>query len=190
MGPDESDLTALLRAHAAGEADALERLLPRVYDELRRIARGRLRHERPDHTLAPTELVHEAFLKLMPLDRVDWQNRLHFFAIASRAMRNVLIDHAVRRGTAKRGGDRKPVPLEDVPPVEERTVEHLLALSGALERLGRLNERQAQVVECRFFGGLSLDETAQALGISPATVSRDWTVARAWLRRALDNETD
>ena len=190
MEPDETNVTALLRAHAAGDAGALDQLLPRVYDELRRIARARLRHERPDHTLAPTELVHEAFLKLMPLDRVEWQSRLHFFAIASRAMRNVLVDHAVRRGTAKRGGDWKPIPLEDVPPVEERTVDHLLALSEALERLGQLSDRQARVVECRFFGGLSLDETAAALGISPATVSRDWTVARAWLRRELGNQTD
>lgn len=189
MDPDDADITGLLRAHAAGDAGALGRLLPRVYDELRRIARGRLRHERPDHSLAPTELVHEAFLKLMPLDRVDWRSRVHFFAIASRAMRNVLVDYAARRGTAKRGGDWKAVPLEDVPPAEERTVERLLTLSEALERLGRLSERQAQVVECRFFGGLSLDETAEALGTSPATVSRDWTIARAWLRRELGHAT-
>jgi len=180
------DITELLHAHAGGDADALDRLLPRVYDELRRIAGARLRRERADHTLHATEIVHEAFMKLVPLERVDWQNRAHFFAIASRAMRNVLIDHAARRGTAKRGGGMQAVPLEEVPAGEERPLDDLIALSRALDELEQLDARQARVVECRFFGGLSLEETAEALGISPATVSRDWMFARAWLHRAMD----
>jgi RNA polymerase sigma factor (TIGR02999 family) len=185
MADGPADVTLLLRAHAAGEAGALERLLPRVYDELRRIARGRLRRERPDHTLAPTDVVNEAFLKLLPLNDVDWQSRAHFFAIASRAMRNVLIDHAVRRGAAKRGGGAPAVTIDDNSPSQELPFDELVALGEALAQLEQIDERQARVVECRFFGGLSLDETAAALGTSPATVSRDWTFARAWLHRAL-----
>jgi RNA polymerase sigma factor (TIGR02999 family) len=180
------DITELLRAHAAGDSDALDRLLPQVYDELRRIAGARLRRERPDHSLHSTEIVHEAFMKLMPLDRINWQDRAHFYALASRAMRNVLVDHADRRGTVKRGGGLVAVSLDDVPHAMERPLEDLIALSRALDELERIDERQARVVECRFFGGLDIDETAQALGISPATVSRDWSFARAWLHRSLD----
>lgn len=183
-GPTE-EITSLLLAHTAGDATALDRLLPRVYEELRRIARARLGRERPDHTLAATELVHEAFLKLVPLDQVSWQNRAHFFAIASRAMRNVLVDHAVRRAAAKRGGGTPAVTIPDDGSVTEASIEDLITLSDALERLEQLDARQARVVECRFFGGLSLDETAEALNISPATVSREWTFARAWLHREL-----
>ena len=184
MEPDPTEITAILRAHAAGDTAAIDRLLPRVYEELRRIARARLRRERTDHTFTPTDLVHEAFLKLVPLDRVNWQDRAHFFAIASRAMRNVLVDHAMRRATAKRGGGQEALTLDD-DATSEKSLDDLIALSDALERLERLDARQARVVECRFFGGLSLDETAEALSISPATVSRDWTFARAWLHREL-----
>lgn len=183
--PEGTGITELLHAHAAGDAAALEQLLPLVYGELRRIARGRLRRERPGHTLAPTELVHEAFLKLVPFARVDWRGRAHFFAIASRAMRNVLVDHAVRRGAAKRGGGAQAITLGDAAGAPEQSLDDLIALGEALERLERLDARQARVVECRFFGGLSLDETAEALGISAATVSRDWTFARAWLHHEL-----
>ena len=181
----KSQITHLLRAHAAGDATALERLLPQVYDELRRIARNRLRRERPDHTLAATELVHETFLKLMPFDRVDWRDRAHFFAVASRAMRNVLVDHAVRRGAAKRGGGVVELTLDEHDGAADHSLDDLIALGEALGRLEQLDARQARVVECRFFGGLSLDETAAALDISPATVSRDWTFARAWLHNEL-----
>lgn len=184
-GPDTNGITLLLRAHAAGDGTALDQLLPLVYDELRRMARGRLRREQAGHTLAPTELVHEAWLKLVPVERVDWRSRAHFFAIASRAMRNVLIDHAVRRGAAKRGGGAQALTLKEDDNAHEESLEDLIALGEALSRLERLDARQARVVECRFFGGLSLDETAEALGISPATVSRDWTFARAWLHREL-----
>ena len=184
-----ADVTGLLRAHAAGDPDALGRLLPRVYDELRRIARSRLRHERADHTLSTSEVVHEAFLELVPPGRVAWQSRAHFYAVASRAMRNVLVDYAMRRGTAKRGAGARALPLDD-PLAEqvaaaERPLDDLLALNDALARLEAVDPRKARVVECRFFGGLSLDETAEALGSSAATVSRDWAFARAWLHREL-----
>jgi RNA polymerase sigma factor (TIGR02999 family) len=189
--PDRTDteITALLHAHAAGDAAALEKLLPRVYSELRRIARQRMRRERAGHTLAATELVHEAFLKLVPVERVDWRGRAHFFAIASRAMRNVLVDHAVRKGAAKRGAGVRVLSIEDADATTERPLDDLIALSEALSRLERLDARQAQVVECRFFGGLSLDETAEALNTSAATVSRDWTFARAWLHNELSAMT-
>jgi RNA polymerase sigma factor (TIGR02999 family) len=184
------DITTLLQAHVAGHAHALDRLIPQVYGELHRIASGRLRRESGDHTLSATELVHEAFLKLVPLDQVDWQSRLHFFAIASRAMRNVLVDHAVRRSAGKRGGGHPvmslhAIPDEAAPAVDESPLEDLIVLAQALARLEQLDERQARVVECRYFGGLNLNETAEALGISAATVSRDWTFARAWLHREL-----
>ena len=182
---DHADITALLQAHAAGDAGALEQVLAQVYEELRRIARGRLSRERPDITLAATDLVHEAFLKLVPVERVDWRSRAHFFAIASRAMRNVLVDHALRRSAVKRGGGAAAITLDDADATVEYRLDDLITLSEALGRLEQLDARQAQVVECRFFGGLSLDETAEALNISAATVSRDWTFARAWLHREL-----
>ena len=184
---ETSAITDLLHAHAAGDAGALEQLLPRVYGELRRIARVRLRRERSAHTLAATDLVHEAYLKLLPVERVDWRSRAHFFAIASRAMRNVLVDHAVRRGAAKRGAGATLLAIEDAgaDAGREQPLEDLIALSEALGRLEQLDARQAQVVECRFFGGLSLEETAEALHTSAATVSRDWTFARAWLHNEL-----
>lgn len=184
--PDQpADITVLLRAHAAGDADALDRLLPQVYAELRRIASARLRRERADHSLATTDLVHEAFIKLVPLERVDWQNRAHFFGVAARAVRHVLIDHALRRKTAKRGGGARAVELDEQLAAAERPVDELIAIGQLLERLESLEPRQVRVVECRFFGGLSIDETAAALGISAATVSRDWSFARAWLHREL-----
>jgi RNA polymerase sigma factor (TIGR02999 family) len=190
--PERIDITRLLQAHAAGNPGALEQVLPLVYDELRVIARARLRREHGGHTLAPTELVHEAFLKLMPA-RVAWNDRTHFYAIASRAMRNVLIDHAMRRGAAKRGGGAAAITLPDDAAAagsDQESVEELIALGEALSRLEQIDARQARVVECRFFGGLSIDETAEALGISPATVSRDWTFARAWLHHEMTQLPD
>jgi RNA polymerase sigma factor (TIGR02999 family) len=180
-----AEITALLQAHAAGDTSALDRLLPHVYDQLRRIARHRLRRERAGHTLAATDLVHEAFLELTPLDRIDWRSRAHFCAVASRAMRNVLVDYAVRRGAAKRGAGAQVLPIGDHDVASEQPLDDLIALSEALDRLERLDARQARVVECRYFGGLTLDETAEALSTSPATVSRDWTFARAWLHNEL-----
>jgi RNA polymerase sigma factor (TIGR02999 family) len=175
----------MLHAHLGGDHEALDRLLPHVYDQLRRIARRRLAREREGHTLAATDLVHEAFLKLVPFDSVDWRSRAHFFAVASRAMRRVLIDHAERRGTAKRGGGAIAVTLDERDASSEQPLDDLIAIGQALQRLEAIDARQARVVECRFFGGLSLEETAEALQTSTATVSRDWTFARAWLHREL-----
>jgi RNA polymerase sigma factor (TIGR02999 family) len=185
MVPTDSDITVLLQAHRAGDADAFSRLVPLLYDELRRIARGRLRRERDGHTLQATEIVHEAFLKLAASERVDWTSRSHFFAVASRAMRQVLIDHAVRRGAAKRGSGAGAVTLDDQAAATQRPLDEIIELDRALARLEAVDARQARVVECRYFGGLSIEETAAALGLSEATVSRDWAFARAWLHDRL-----
>jgi RNA polymerase sigma factor (TIGR02999 family) len=188
MSSDPQGVTELLQAHARGDAGALDRLFPKVYDELRQMARGRMRNERADHTLSATELVHEAFFRLVRLDRMDWKSRAHFLAIASQAMRNVLLDHADGRAAQKRGGGARPVTLERIDVPNEMPGDDVLALCEALQRLERLEPRQARVVECRFFGGLNLDETAEALGVSAATVSRDWTIARAWLHAELADD--
>jgi RNA polymerase sigma factor (TIGR02999 family) len=164
----------------------MDDLLPLVYGELKRIAARQLRSERPGHTLCTTALVHEAWLELSHLDRIKWQNRSHYLAIAAQAMRRVLIDHAVARRAQKRGGGQQIETLDADPlvMVHERAAE-LLDLDHALERLAALDERQARIVECRFFGGMSIEETAGALALSPATVKRDWSMARAWLNREL-----
>jgi len=187
MASDVHEFTELLQAHARGDGAALDRLFPKVYDELRQMARGRMRHERADHTLGATELVHEAFFRLVRLDRIDWKSRAHFLAMASQAMRKVLLDHAEHRGAQKRGGGERAVTLERVEIANASPNDDVLALCEALQRLEQLEPRQARVVECRFFGGLNLDETAEALGVSAATVSRDWTIARAWLHAELAN---
>jgi RNA polymerase sigma factor (TIGR02999 family) len=185
---EKSDATELLLAAAGGDSSALERLVPIVYTELRRVARRRLAGERSDHTLATTELVHEAYLKLVNLERLNWQNRAQFMAIASRLMRQILVDYARRRQTARRGGGRPAVELGAVAEraaVSDEPTDEILALHQVLERLERINERHARIVECRFFGGMSIKETAEALSISPATIKRDWVMARAWLNREL-----
>jgi len=187
------DVTHWLQAAGDGDPAAVDRLFLLVYDELRRMARRRLQAERPDHTLGATGLVHEAYLKLVRLDRIDWQSRGHFFAIAARAMRNILVDHAVRRKAQKRGGDRHKVRLDEADAGAFMTAaqaDDLLALDQALKRLETHDPRQCRVVECRFFGDLTIDETADALGISPATVSREWTMARAWLNKELSHDPD
>lgn len=186
----QSDVTELLLAAGQGDASALERLVPLVYTELRRIAHRRLGSERTDHTLGTTALVHEAYLKLMNLDRLKWRNRAQFMAIASRLMRRILVDYARRRRAARRGGGRRRVELSPAVELEAAVtmpepVEEILALHDALTRLGEINARQARVVECRFFGGMSIAETAEAMSLSPASVKRDWIVARAWLNREL-----
>jgi RNA polymerase sigma factor (TIGR02999 family) len=164
----------------------MDDLLPLVYGELKRIAARQLRAERAGHTLCTTALVHEAWLELSHLDRIKWQNRSHYLALAAQAMRRVLIDHAVARRAQKRGGGQPVEPLEHEPLVTvEGCSAELLDLDAALRRLATLNDRQARIVECRFFGGMSIEETAAALDLSPATVKRDWTLARAWLNREL-----
>jgi RNA polymerase sigma factor (TIGR02999 family) len=186
--PPQSDVTELLLAAADGDSSALERLMPIVYTELHRVAHRRLRGERADHTLSTTALVHEAYLKLMNLERLNWQNRAQFMAIASRLMRQILVDYARSRRTVRRGGEHKRVEFkasESAAVTAGEPAEEVLALHQALESLGNINGRHARIVECRFFGGMSIAETAEALSISPATVKRDWVMARAWLNREL-----
>lgn len=181
----EHDVTLALRQVAEGDHHALDRVLPLVYQQLRAIAERALRGERTGHTLSPTALVHEAYLKLVQLERVSFADRAHFFAACAGEMRRVLIDHARRRGAGKRGAGAEHVPLENAVAAAEDRPAELIALDEALSRLAVLSERQARVVECRFFAGMDVTETAAALGISAATVKRDWTVARAWLNREL-----
>jgi RNA polymerase sigma factor (TIGR02999 family) len=171
-------------ASAAGTAE-LERLVPMVYDELRRIAHRQLRGERSDHTLDTTGLVHEAYLKLSRLERIEWRDRGHFLAAAAGVMRRVLVDYAVARKAGKRGNGRQRVPLDEVLILADDRAEELLALDEALERLAGESGRAARIVEWRFFAGMSVEETADVLGISPATVKREWALARAWLTREL-----
>jgi RNA polymerase sigma factor (TIGR02999 family) len=180
------DITDLLAGLSGGNRDVVDAILPRVYDELQALAHGQLRRERRDHTLNTTALVHEAYLKLVKQDRVTWQNRAHFFAIASTAMRRILINYAHKRNAEKRGGGQVLATFEDgMGGGREANVEELLALDAALERLGALNERQSRVVEYRFFGGLTHEEIAEVLDVSVPTVGRDWRFARAWLSREL-----
>jgi RNA polymerase sigma factor (TIGR02999 family) len=179
------EVTQLLAKLGRGGTEAVDRLVPILYEELRQIARRYMRRERSDHTLDTTALVHEAYVKLVGLDRMQWQNRAHFLAVAAQAMRRVLVDHAVGRRTQRRGGTQQRVPLADAAPERAQPIETLLALDSALRRLEVVDARLARVVECRYFGGMSVEETAHALQISEATVKRDWSVARAWLNRAL-----
>lgn len=181
----QGEVTRLLAELSHGGRDAMDQLLPLVYDELRRIAHRRLWGERADHTLVTTDLVHETYLKLVGLEEIEWRNRAHFLAVAAQAMRRVLVNHAVSRKAQKRGGERRKVPLDEVVLRADQPAEELLALDDALRRLEAINERHARIVECRFFAGMSIEETADVLDISPATVKRDWTLARAWLNREL-----
>lgn len=183
-GKDPSDLTELLLAAEAGTPGALDRILPLVYQELKQLAEAIFRHERPEHTLQATALVHEAYLRLVNSPNLDWRNRRHFFGIAARAMRQILVDHARRRGAERRDGGRAVTLDELVLPVTA-AAEDILGVDAALERLATLSPRAAQVVELRYFAGLSIEETADTLGTSPATVKRDWLSARAWLQAEL-----
>jgi RNA polymerase sigma-70 factor, ECF subfamily len=182
---DDGEVTRLLAELGQGGSGAVDRLIPILYDELRQIAHRQMRSERWDHTLDTTALVHEAYVKLVGLDRMHWQNRAHFLAVAAQAMRRVLVDYAVGRRAQKRGGARRRVPLDDVPPDRAQPLETLVALDAALRRLETIDARLTRVVECRYFGGMSVEEAAQALDVSPATIKRDWSVARAWLNREL-----
>jgi RNA polymerase sigma factor (TIGR02999 family) len=183
--PGTKPVTALLLAWGRGEEGAEERLFELVYHELRRRAAAQLRRERGSHTLQPTALVHEAFMRLVDHGSIPWQGRAHFFAVASRTMRRVLVDHARRRLARRRGGGATRITLDDAGAVSQPRDVDLLALDGALERLAALDPRQSQIVELRYFGGLSVDETAQVLRVSSPTVKRGWTTARAWLFREL-----
>jgi len=178
-------ITDLLKEWSAGDRRALDRLTPLVYEELRHQATRYLRRERPGHTLQTTALIHEAYLRLIDAKDVNWQSRAHFFAIAANLMRRVLVEHARRRDSDKRGGSQVRVQLDEALAVADETDVDLLAIDEALNRLTTIDPQQARVVELRFFSGLTVEETAAALGVSPKTVKRDWSVARAWLRREI-----
>jgi RNA polymerase sigma factor (TIGR02999 family) len=179
-------VTELLNSVGAGNRQALDELLPLVYQELKRNARSKLRHERPGHTLDTTALVNEAYLRLVHLDRIQWQSRAHFLAIAAQAMRNILVSHARHRKRAKRGGGALHVSLADAVDLPVVEADRILDLDTSLQNLAALNPRHARIVECRFFGGMTIEETATALEISPATAKRDWAVLRGWLQRELE----
>jgi RNA polymerase sigma factor (TIGR02999 family) len=180
------DITQLAGALSSGDRSALDALYPLVYGELRRLARRQLQYERPGHTLDSVALVNEAYLKLADQGNVRWQNRAHFFAISARAMRTILTDYARARNAAKRGGGGVAVPLNDVEEIlSEEQAEQVEALDDALRRLADVNAEASRVVECLYFGGLTLEETAEALGLSVATVRRRWSFAKAWLGRGL-----
>jgi RNA polymerase sigma factor (TIGR02999 family) len=180
-----ADITTQLQAWGAGESTARERLFPLVYDELRRIAHRQLQRERSGHTLDTTALVHEAYLRLASPASQDWQDRSHFFATAATAMRRILVDYARRYRTEKRGATPRRVSLTDTMLVAEERADTLLAVDEALVELARIDPRLSRVVECRFFAGLTEEETAEVLGVTSRTVRRDWTKAKGWLYRTL-----
>ena len=183
MAADE--VTQLLLQISGGNRAAADALTPLVYKELKRIAGGQLRAERPGHTLQATALVHEAYLKLVDQREVTWQNRAHFLGVAAQVMRRILLDYAKSRQRVKRGGDVHKTSLDEALVVSEDRASDLVVIDQALQRLETLDPRQAKVVELRFFGGLSVEETAEAMGISTPTVKRDWAMAKAWLHREL-----
>ena len=181
----EEDITGTLLKVSGGDEDAAARLLPYVYDELRRLAAAFLRRERPDHTLQPTALVHEAYLRLIDQSRVDWKNRAHFCAVASEMMRRILVDHARKHHAAKRGGSETRISLADAVSFPQNVEIEVLAVDEALIDLTRLDPQQGKLVELRFFGGLTLDETAEVMGVSRSTVQREWNLAKAFLYNQL-----
>jgi RNA polymerase sigma-70 factor (ECF subfamily) len=188
--PVDRDVTALLDEWNRGNRDALDRLLPLVYRELRGIAARQLHRERNGHTLQPTALLHEAYLRLVDQRGVDWHDRAHFFGIAAQVMRRILVDHARRQATRKRGDNPQRVPLEDVIDRSAATDIPVLGLDQALSRLERVDRGLARIVELRAFGGLTIDEAAHVLKVSPSTVKRDWRTAKAWLTRELGVENN
>lgn len=179
------DVTELLLRWSAGDAHALDELTPVIYDDLRRLARALLSRERPDHTLSATALVHEAYLKLVDQRRVNWENRAHFFGAAAHVMRRVLVDHARARGSGKRGGSAEKIAIQDNVAVVDALSESLLDLDAALTELATVDARKAQVVEMKYFAGMTNQEAAAILRVSDATIERDWTFARAWLIRTM-----
>jgi RNA polymerase sigma-70 factor, ECF subfamily len=183
--PAPHDVTQLLVAWSNGDQAARDQLMPVVYEELHRLARRYMRRESPGHTLQTSALVNEAFLRLVDQRNVHWQNRAHFFAIAAQMMRRILVDYARSRSFAKRGGGERALPLDEGLIVSEERSAEVVAVHEALEELAKFDARKSQIVELRFFGGLTIDETAEVLGISPGTVMSNWTVAKAWLRREI-----
>ena len=186
--PPGGEVTEFLRAWSDGDRAALDRLTPIVYDELHRLARRYMKGERPGHSLQTTALVNEAYMRLVDYKGMQWQNRAHFFAVSAQLMRRILVDHA-RRHNLKRGGDVLHVSLDETPMVGGERLADLVALDDAMNLLGKLDPRKVQVVEMRFFGGLSVEETAEVLKVSAVTVMRDWSTAKAWLYRELKPRT-
>lgn len=184
-----NQVTELLAAWSQGDKEALDKVMPLVYDELRRLARQQMRHERAGHTLQTTALVNEAYLRLVNQDRAQLQNRAHFFGVAARLMRRILVDHARSRHRLKRAGDARKVSLDEAAKVALGQDTELLAVHEALKKLETLNERMGRIVELRFFGGLSIKETAEVLKISSGTVMKDWTFAKAFMHEAISNES-
>jgi len=187
-GPSAGQVTLLLQAWSEGEQSALDRLVPLVYDELHRMAQRRLANERPGHTLQTSALVNEAYLRLVDSSHANWQNRAQFFAVCAQAMRRILVDWARSRQATKRGGEMRPLELDEALAVAEAPGKDLVALDEALKALAAVDARKSQVVELRFFGGLSVEETAEVLKVSSGTVLRDWKLAKSWLRRELTGE--
>lgn len=188
--PNCHEVTQILQEWNDGGDDARARLMPLVYGELRRLAQSYLRRERPDHTLQPTALVHEAYLRLVDQSRVEWQNRVHFYGVAAQMMRRILIDHARAHASEKRSGGGRRLSLDEAAVLPEERAADLVALDDALKLLADTDERKSRVVELRFFGGLSVKETAEALGLHTATVERDWRIAKMWLLRELSGEVE
>lgn len=183
----EGEITGLLRRLTGGDRNAVDVLLPAVYDELRRLASSHLQRERADHTLEATALVHEVYLKMVDQHDARWQNRAHFFAVAAQAMRRILVDHARGHGRAKRGGGRQKLALDDTPTLSTDRETSLVALDDALSRLAETQPDKVRIVEMRYFAGLNSEEIAEVLGITPRTVARHWQVARAWLYREISD---
>jgi len=190
MPQTSQNVTQLLIGWSNGDKEALDALLPLVYEELRKQAARYLRHERPGHTLQTTALIHEAYLKLVDQKNVHWQNRAHFFGIAAQLMRRILVDHARTKKRAKRGGSDIRVSFNDANLMGQARDLDIVALDEALTRLAELDEQQSRIVELRFFSGLTVEETAAILAISPATVKRDWSMAKAWLHREISGDVE
>lgn len=184
------EITQLLMNWSQGDKAALDQLVPLVYPELRRLAKRHMRREAPGHTLETSALINEAYLKLVDQQNVEWQNRAHFFAVAAQVMRHILVDHARTRNYAKRGGGATKLPLDEATALTAQRAAELIALDDALKDLSALDPRRSQIIELRFFGGLSMEETAEVMNISPSTVQREWRAAKAWLHHTMTNHCD
>ena len=185
MAQDSHEVTQLLIQWSNGDKAALDKLMPLIYGELRQLARHYMKSERSGHTLQTTALVNEAYLRLINRKQVQWQNRAHFFAIAAQLMRSILVDHARSHAYAKRGGGARKIALDDAMAVSQQRATEVVALDDALKRLAEIDPQQSRIVEMKFFGGLTIEETAEVLGLSPATIKREWRTAKAWLYHEL-----
>jgi RNA polymerase sigma-70 factor (ECF subfamily) len=190
MSTDSTEINLLLDQYRNGQTEGFEKMMALVYDDLRKLAAWQLQSERRDHTLQPTALVHEVYLKLAAQDPVEWQNKAHFFALAAQVMRHILVDYARTRYREKRGGAQTRITLEDALALVSPSDPELIALDDALNVLAEKDPRKSLIVELRYFGGLSIEETAEALGVSTTTVRREWTMAKAWLRREMRRESN